>query len=128
MKKLKFIAIIQLIILVILLAITLNSSADNPGGAGNKKKKSNSKNAILISPNPVKMGSDFKIEYTLEEETELYVIVNNQDGDISFFFTETFNAGKNNIVFNTAGMEAGKYTLSINSDGKSDKAKIQIKD
>ena len=127
MKKLKAIAIIQFIIMAILIAMTLNSDAANPGGSTGKNQKGSFKNALSVSPNPVKMGSFFKIEYTLEKETELYLIVNDQDGDISFFFTETFSAGTNNIIFNTAGMEAGKYTLSINSDDKTEKVKLQIK-
>ncbi len=128
MRKLRFIVIIQLILLVVLIALTINSQAANPGDSDKKKGKSLSKGALKLYPNPVPMGEEFKIEYTLEEETELYVIVNDQEGDISFFFTETFGPGTNNIIFNTAGMEAGKYTLSINADKKSEKVKLEITD
>ena len=66
-----------------------------------------------LYPVPIKKGESIKLAYDMPEDGKLMFEVKDFKGEKHFGFSESFEAGDNNISFNTSGLEVGNYIVEV---------------
>lgn len=70
-------------------------------------------NEINIAPNPVRQGETIKLAYTVQEEVEAIITVNDAMGRAVYETTGLVNSGNQSLSIPTAEWAKGSYTVTM---------------
>lgn len=93
-----------------------NGNTDSQNKESSKKIRPEVTEALeTLYPVPIKRGESVNLQYIMPEEGKLKFQVTDFEGEKHFGFAESFEAGNNNISFNTSGLEVGNYIVELTS-------------